>query len=513
MIMKKIKIYFTGLLALVLFITSCDKKFDEINTNKTDFTSLDPAFMLNSAVLDVTNRNARNYLGQAHTIVQWLYCPFGSSLQGANYNQWSNFQNDPFASFYNSAVPKVVDIIERTKDDPAKANLYNAARIWKVYVFMMLTDTYGDVPYTDAGFGYLDQIIRPKYDSQEDIYHDFLKELDEASAALNPSGARISGEILYGGDVTKWKRFGYSLLLRTAMRLSKVDPTLADQYVDKAVTGGLMQSNNDVAMIKHTLEFANMLGDEVSGTERGNYYATKPFVDFLRNNNDPRTSALLHRFVGANGFVQQTADRRSKVASLQKGLPIGYNDVTVAQTFASEGVVSLHDYSQFDYNLVFSKTSPEFHLTYGQTMLLLAEAIKRGWTTGDAASVYATALKADLELLSQFGTAATISASDIQTFITNHPLDSDYETALNQINSEYWVATFPNGQEAWANLRRSGYPALAPNPYPGSEIPGEFIRRHKYPDREYVTNKESVETAVAHQGPDNMNGRVWWDKQ
>lgn len=144
-------------------------------------------------------------------------------------------------------------------------------------------------------------------------------------------------------------------------------------------------------------------------------------------------------------------------------------------------------------------------------MLLLAEAIKRGWTTGDAPAIYAEALQADLELISEFGPAATIPEADIAAFVAAHPLSTDLETALNQINCEYWVATFPDGQEAWANFRRSGYPELAANPYPGSEIPGEFIRRHKYPEREFITNKENVEAAITNQGPDVMNGRVWWD--
>lgn len=495
---------------MAILYTSCDKDFDEINTNKTDFTSLDPAFMLNSAILDVTARNARNYTGEAHTIIQWLYVPFGSSFQGANYNQWSSFQDDPFASFYPSAVPKLVDIISRTKSDAAKTNLYNATRIWKAYVFQYLTDTYGDVPYSQAGQGYLSQVITPKYDTQQDIYKDLLKELDEASAALDPAGAKITGEILYGGDVTKWKRFGYSLLLRVAMRLSKIDPVLADQYVDKAVAGGLMQSNADNALIKHTTEFVNNIGVEISGTEKGNYYVTKPFVEFLRATADPRLGSLTRRYVGAASFTQQTTDRISKDPTKQKGLPIGYNDITIASTFAAEGVASLYDYSQFDWNLFFVNTSPEYHLTYGQTQLLLAEAITRGWTTGDAATAFSNALRADMLLLSDFGTGAAIATADINTYITNHPLVP--ANALKQINEEYWVGSFPNAQEGWSNFRRSGYPALLPNPYPGSEIPGEFIRRHKYPDRENITNASNVEAAKSNQGGDAMNKRVWWDK-
>jgi len=106
---------------------------------------------------------------------------------------------------------------------------------------MILTDTYGDLPYKDAGKGYTNQITKPAYDTQEVIYADILKELEEASAALDPAQPKISGEILYAGDVAKWKRFGYSLLLRGAMRLSKIDPAKSQTYVAKAVAGGLMQ--------------------------------------------------------------------------------------------------------------------------------------------------------------------------------------------------------------------------------------------------------------------------------
>jgi hypothetical protein len=511
MIMKSVKKYIIGLLAVMILFAGCDKDLTEINTNKTDFTSMDPAFMLNSAIIDITNsRTARNYMNEAHTIIQWFVVPFGSSFLGANYNQWSTFQEQPFSSYYPSAVPKLVDIIKNTKDDATKFNLYQAARIWKAYTFMILTDTYGDVPYTEAGLGYISQVLRPKYDYQQDIYTDILKELDEASAALDVTKTKITGEILYSGDVTKWKRFGYSLLMRAAMRLSKVDPAKAQIYVTKAVAGGLLQSNADNAMIKHTAEWPNVNGVEISGTEKGNYYATKAIVNYLRATNDPRLGYLFQRYVGATSFTLQTESRRTKDAAQQKGMPVGYNDITIAQTYAAEGVAGLYDYSQFDWNIFFVNTSPEFYLTYGQTQLLLAEAALRGWTAGTAATFYANGVKADMEVLSQFGTAATIPAATITAYIAANPLVTP--TELAQINGEYWVGSIPNGQEAWSNFLRSGFPALTPNPYPASEIPGEFIRRHIYPDRETITNRDNVEAAIAHQGPNKMNARVWWDK-
>jgi hypothetical protein len=241
-------------------------------------------------------------------------------------------------------VVTTVDIINQTKDDALRTNLYNAARIWKAYTFMILTDTYGDVPYSQAGKGYLEQIMKPVYDTQEAIYTDILKELDEASAALDPAEPKISGEILYGGDVTKWKRFGYSLLMRAAMRLSKIDPTTSQTYVTKAVAGGMMQSNADNAKLLRSSEYPNPIGTEISGNEKANYYATKFFVEFLKATNDPRMGSLLHRYPGALTATAQTADRRTKDPVVAKGMPLGYNDVTIAQTFAAEGVLSMYDF-------------------------------------------------------------------------------------------------------------------------------------------------------------------------
>lgn len=508
--MKRVKYYITGLLMAVLFITSCDKDFDEINTSKDDFVSMDPVFILNGAFINTMEMGSRI---QQLQVAQYLFSPFGSSLAGANYNQYTNMQDFPFSSFYPSSVNRTVSVIERLKDEPARSNLYNIARIWKAYTFQVLTDTYGDVPYTEAGKGYLEQIIKPVYDTQESIYTDILKELDEASAALDPAKGAVTGEIIYGGDVAKWKKLGYSLLLRAAMRLQKIDASKAQTYVAKAVAGGLMTSNADNAKLRRSPEWVNPIGSEVSGNEKANYYATKTFVEMLKETNDPRLGSWLHRFVGAKVSSDQTNSRRTKDPAVQKGAPLGYNDITIKETYAAEGVESFYDYSQFDWQVVFTNSSPQWYCTYSQTQLLLAEAIIRTWATGDAAACYSNAIKADLERMAEFGTQAEIPSGTIDDYVAANPLVAGSE--LEMIGQQYWIVSIPNGFEGWSNFRRTGYPDLPPNPYPASEIPGEFIRRHVYPTREDIANKANLDAAIARQGGEancKMNGRVWWDK-
>ncbi|MBK9389574.1 MAG: SusD/RagB family nutrient-binding outer membrane lipoprotein [Bacteroidetes bacterium] len=297
------------------------------------------------------------------------------------------------------------------------------------------------------------------------------------------------------------------------MRLQKADAAKAQTYVAKAVAGGLMASNADNAKLLRTPEYVNPIGSEISGNEKANYYAQKEFVEFLKTTNDPRIGSYLHRFVGALNATQQTAALRTKDPTKVKGMPLGYNDVTIATTFAAEGVVSMYDYSQFDWQVVFTNTSPQWFCTYGQTQLLLAEAIFRGWATGDAATAYSNAIKTDLERMADFGTQAVIPAATITAYVAANPLVAGNE--LKMIGEQYWVVSIPNGFEAWSNFRRTGYPMLTPNPYPASEIPGQFIRRHVYPDAEKVANQANVDAAVANQGGASnakMNGRVWWDK-
>ena len=511
----KISKIIIALLTTAGLITGCDKGFDEINTNKVDPTSLNPAFVMNRSIVDAnftSTGNTQSMLCYNLPAVQQMLTPFGTSLTGANYNQLHPGNASILWNFYyTNMVKQIVDVVAKTSANEKQVNLHNSARIWKAYIFMVLTDTYGDLPYFEAGKGYLDQIITPKYDAQEAIYKDLLKELEEASGSLNPALPAETSDILYGGNVTQWKRFGYSLLLRAAMRLTKRDAALAQSYVQKAIAGGLMQSNDDNAVLRHSSLYINWMGEQVSGREKANFYLAAPFVNYLKSNNDPRLPVFAIRYVGALNGTQQTAARATSEASVQVGMPMGYNDVSIASTYAQNGVASLWDYSQGNQTTVLTTTAPEYFVTYSQTQLLLAEAIVRGWGQGDAAAVFSTAVRANMEQMAAYGAKAVIEPAAIATYIQNHPLDM--ADALNQINTQYWVASFLNGSESFANFRRSDFPRLTANPYPGSEIPQGFIRRLVYPDSEYVVNKGNVEEANTRQGSDKLETRVWWDKQ
>lgn len=513
--MKDIRVYIISMITSIFMFSGCERGFDEMNTNRVDPTTLDAPLLINQAILDANYKSGDAALGiltYDFGIVQQIITPYGSSLAGANYNQNNTSNtNRIWVNFYRNVVRGIVDVVNKTKDDENQMNIHQSARIWKAYAFMILTDTYGDIPYFEAGEGYIEGIIEPKYDSQEVIYADILKELEEASAALNVSKPVANTEVLYGGDVVKWKRLGYSLMLRAAMRLSKIAPTIAREYVQKAKAGGVMQSNSDNATVRHTALFNNWVSYHLSAREKTNFYLAAPFVDYLKANSDPRLKSIAVRYVGAKGGPDQEPSRASTDPRVQVGMPVGYDDVSIANTFQQNGVVSLWDYTQMNLNTVLNVQAPDYHVTYSQTQLLLAEAVTRGWTTGDAAALFASGVRAHMEQMVEYGPDAAISEAQIQAYLTAHPFDA--ANALDQINTQYWVSSFLNGPELFANFRRSGFPALKPNPYPGSEIPGGFIHRMPYPDSETIVNQANVNAAISKQGPNDLNTRVWWDKE
>ncbi|MBM1105753.1 SusD/RagB family nutrient-binding outer membrane lipoprotein [Aurantibacter crassamenti] len=514
--MKNIIKYITGAFLVLTFLGSCDDGFDELNTDKVRLISIDPTYQLNTAIIEgaPTYYNSLTY---QTTIVRQMITPFAGVGTGANLNQDNRAATtELWNSGYRTTLKNLTDGIATLAEEPEKINLMSMLRIWRAHEFMILTDTYGDVPYFEAGQGFLEQIPFPKYTPQEQIYDDILKELDEASTALNPSQDAVNQEVMYAGagigdNISAWKRLGNSLLLRAAMRLVKVNPAKAQEYAAKAISAGIMNSNEDNALVRHDASFRNNIGTNLNGGQAPFYYLDKEFVDFLQNNDDPRLAAIAVRYVGSDSEGGQIPENANRDPSIQIGMPQGFDNTTIASQVAADGVASLFDYSQLDRTRLGAPEAPNFFVTYSATLLLHAEAIVRGWATGDANAVYQSAIRANMEQFADWPGNTAIAEDDITTYLAAHTLTPGSE--LEEINNQYWISTFLNGSESWANFRRSGFPNVLPNPYPGGELNTEaFIRRLTYPDGEKTVNSANLQEAISRQGPDNLESRVWWDQ-
>lgn len=512
--MKKIFNYCL-LAALLMTAGSCKKNLGDLNQNKVSPTSLDAALLLNNAIINTSFPTKTQTYEMA--IVQQLITPNGGVLAGGNFNQDSRDVTGPlvWSVYYQNVIKYTHDAIAKTKPVPARSNLYNMARIWQAYTFMILTDTYGAIPYTEGGAGLTDQIFYPKYDQQQDIYPKLIQELTDASAALNAGGTIESSDVLYTGSVAKWKKFANSLLLRAGMRLSKIDPAKAQATVQAAFAAGVITDNADNTYMRHDANYVNPAGNMLNSTEAANYYLAKPFVDTLKNKNDPRLSAIAIRYVGATSGPAQTTANGNTAASVQIGMPMGYDNGTIVPRATADGLASFYDYSQVDRRRMVKTTSPMFFVTASQTNLLLAEARFRGWiTAGTAAQYFSDGIKAHMDQMATWDAASAVATGARDTYIAANPLVAGRE--LEQINTQYWIASFLNGPEAFANFRRTGYPALTPNPYGQPNNPdvpnGTFIRRVGYPTSELSVNLTNVNAAIAIMGADKLSTRLWWDK-
>jgi len=175
-----------------------------------------------------------------------------------------------------------------------------------------------------------------------------------------------------------------------------------------------------------------------------------------------------------------------------------------------------YNYSQMNVNVVASLTAPDFWMTYSEVSLLLAEAAQRGWIAGgDAAAkqYYEDGIKADIKRYALYPKSSTVSDADIATFLASPGVAYNASDALKLINTQLWIAYIRNGTQAWANFRRSGFPALSPNKF-NNLLNGGFIRRLSYPDYELAQNRTNYQSAVtAIGGTDNLTTRVFWDKE
>jgi hypothetical protein len=531
--MKKQLIY-SFLIAGATLVTGCTKNFDTINTdpNKTTASTFIPDYLMSQSQIQFSNSGYDQLLFQSMWI-QGLASTFDYYGNGDKYilrGSGTAYFGRTWATSYG-AMTLVDEMKNLIKGNAAHANLDACGTILKVMYMQRITDLYGDAPYSQADMAKSGNTT-PVFDTQQSIYMAMLSQLDAATTALDPSKDKPSADLFYGGNITQWKKLGYSLMVRVAMRLTKVDPATAQKYVEKAYAGGTMTSVADNAKVYADNANGNGNSDVAALRVADDFREvrwSKTLIDYLKANNDPRIPAIAEVSLGTGKAANETEAPGDNTASIQIGMPNGYDqnggatDISKAPGYpgaspaasptdapAPDGKYSRPRFAVYD-----DRNRANMLLTYGETELLLAEAAVRGWNTGVAATHFANALAADMQTLAQLNQTpvAVISATDIATYVAAHPLVAGSE--LQQINMEYWVETCTtfNYNEAFANWRRSGYPVLTPIVYPGQYISGQIPRRMPYPITLPQTNGTNYQAAVGRlSGGDTFGARVWWDK-
>ena len=506
----------------VLAFTGCDKDFVEVNTNPYAIPAVDPALLFAGA--------QRTHIGTwnaEHIIVQQFVVPYNTGANlGFSFNADVDGNSTPKWGEYTGSIKNMIQALNILGPTTTQVNLVSMIRIWKAQVFMGLVDNYGDVPYSEAGKGLSEKLFFAKYDDDAAIYDSLYKELKEGIAALNPGADFVSADLFYGANaqpstkttsaadqVTKWKKLGNSLLLRFGMRYSKINPAKAQTIVAEAFAGGVMASNADNAYVKYD-------GTNYVQTENNNLrsfsqynYAAEPFVDQLKSTKDPRGKYIIGTFAnpGNPAAVPPVYDT---VLNNQFGVPIGKTDaqLLVAPYRGARGAGL--NYSQMNIWSVASSAAPDFWVTYAQTSLLLAEAAKRGWIPGGDAQAkiyYENAIAADMAVYSLYPVTSPIPAGDVTAYINDPAVLYNPTDALKLINTQYWIINIRNGTEAFANFRRTGFPALTPNPVVGVLGSPGFVRRLSYPDAEASANTANYNAASTAIGGDKLTSRVFWD--
>lgn len=511
-----------ALLFCLLVLASCDQGFEELNKDPNAVTAeqFNPSFLLTTAQLRSAQGDHNTSLYYGTCFVQQMASLSNVGIfdyHGDKYVYHKGNNEALWNATYGNTAKLIEDIIFQTEGDEEFNNLRQMARIWRTIIYHRLTDMYGDIPYFESSRGYYDQIYKPKYDAQKDIYLDMLSELEDAVSKLDATKDNFSAaDIAYEGDIAKWKKLGNSMMLRLGMRLSKVEPSTAETWVKKAVAGGVFTDNEDNLLISGTdatgtsADLANGMSWTISVGTRSPGKIAATFFNFLNDNNDPRLKHTVAVYTDPTNVATKNTD-----PAIQKGLPNGLDRQTLEAdpSYNPNSAGQEHQYSGVNRSVYAKLDGPRMFITNAEVQYMMAEAALRGWISGDAGSYYETGVSEAMKMLQQYDQSATITDQEIATYLAAHPFagTSNVEAALEQINTQYWAATFLNGYEAFSNVRRSGYPVLTPINYPDNETGGLFPGRLRYPDNEPVLNVENYNAAVSSQGADNYITHVWWD--
>lgn len=529
-IFRNIKYGLSFLMAVSL--SACDH-FEELNQDPSTSTDMDPNLMLPTIQMQLSGERYETWRNSMIYGADWMQLWTGeyATVEFGGKGQ----KNDAYMSAlwdrqFSREIRNVVDMVERTEDNPEQVNINAVSRIMRVYIFSRLTDLYGDLPYFDAGKGYFNGVLKPAYDRQQDIYNDFFDQLDLAANNLDPNADIVSQDFYFEGNIAQWRKFANSLRLRLAMRLTKVDLAKAQLEAEAAIAGGVMESNADLVAMQHIdVPFGGggLGGNGMSYT----FMSESPLVSSFRlcstlatqltATSDPRITLLAGSYLDDNGRTDITAQVYNEIGDYDlmsvaashfvwegAGAPITV-DVNGTPTEISGALQLLQPNKQ-----ITSINAPYIMMSYAEVELLKAEAAFRGWSVnGSASEHYAAALTAGIQQFATYG-IESVEESVIEAFVAANPLVAG--TELEQINTQLWINFALNPLEAYANWRRSGIPNLVyPNRFPDvNQTNGAIPRRMQYSITEYLLNEENLNEAVTRMsGGDDWTSRVWWDSE
>jgi hypothetical protein len=510
--MKKIRIIFI-LASIGLFSFVGCNDFGNINLDPNNPSQADTRFLFTRACQGTTFA----VYSSAPAPSVSMYDPF-SQLYPQYFAEALNIQYTEFSivdfntsAYYHTFLRNLKLIIEMNEDPEQKstafvgamgsnANQIAAAKTLKAFYYMHMSDILGMLPFSEALLGD-EGNFTPKYDTQQDIYSALDAELVEAYAMFDESSSlNETYDILYGGDITKWKKLNASLRMLMAIKLADVDPTTGKARFATAYEDGGIEDNSDNLVYSYLDETANMnpLFDNMAGASaRRDFAPSKTIVDSLLSYNDPR---LLSYAVPS---PQSTWD------AVPFGVP--RNEI---QNYKGK-IVSFNP-------KIYERDTPITIISASRILLVEAEAAVRGWISADAQDLYKAGILASFEK-KDFVSDITMYAKDypdidLDEFITDideyiaQPsveLTGTTQQKLEKIAMQRWLDGFnENGIEAWSDWRRFNIPKLDPGR--ATTITHVPYRRYYYLG-DYERNTENHNAAISEQGEDSFDTRVWWD--
>jgi len=523
--MKKCIINFNFLIALctMIALSSCTKGFDELNADRTRIEVLKPAQLdkLFSTAQYAGLMNTDQWAGGYQLLVslasdeqaQFFSCTQAAFPSDRN-EMVGRWINGGWGAFLNGATT-LYEIIKQTDahataPDPLREAVAN---VWKVYIYMPQTDAFGPIPYSEVGSG--ENVIG--YDSQESVYKDFFKILTEATGVLSQNAnktAFASGDVIYGGDLSKWLKLGNSLRLRAAMRVSKKDAGLAKTQAEAAIAapGGLLTNFADNANIKPTPpNFLNPLGVI---SEWGEFRMSASMESILKGYADPRMPMY---FSPAKNTGQHKGIRNG-LSILQMSEPFNAND-------NNSNVVPR-------FQNAMNTTEPHTLYVAAETWFNIAEAAVNGWNVGGttAKQAYENGIAESMKQWGVGGATATYIANTntpaaftgpapyAAPALSNIPVAFGAAEAVQreQIGTQKWLALYPSmSGEAWAEFRRTGFPKLYPrinNDNPDASVDAASVKRLIFPPSEITVNAGGYKSGVELLGgPDKSSTKLWWN--